>query len=89
MRLLCIASALLASGCATLVTGTNDSVRLTSHPPGATIEIRGQVTTTPATVVLSRSYLGGPAGRASLAGYLDRPIQIPRSFNMWAIDGQD
>lgn len=84
-RLFSFSCALLASGCATLITGTNDTVHLTSHPPGATVEIQGQVTTTPVTLVLSRSYMGAGGGRASLEGYLDRPFEIPRSFNMWAI----
>lgn len=77
--------ALLAAGCATIITGTKDQVRIVSTPPGATVELQGQVLQTPATVTLSRSFLSPDHGRAVPPGYQDANFTIAREFNLWTI----
>ena len=85
MRPALLVSALLASGCATIVTGTHDTVHLTSTPPGVMVEIQGNVITTPAHVVVSRSLFGSDEARATLEGYRERRFRIGRELNMWTL----
>ena len=73
------------AGCATIVTGTKDTVLISSVPPGAIVEIQGKVISTPADVTLSRSFFGSERARATLTGYQTRRFRIQREFNMWTL----
>lgn len=78
-------SAAGAAGCATIVTGTTDVVRILSTPAGATVAIQGQVVETPASLTLSRSISNPPLGTATLEGYREARFEVPREFNLWTI----
>lgn len=80
-----VVALLVAGGCATLVTGTTDKVRILSTPSGATIEIQGQVVKAPAEVSLSRSFFNPPGGIASYPGYEEKRFEVRRDFNLWTI----
>jgi hypothetical protein len=50
-------SLMTTGGCALIVNGTQDSVFIESHPPGATVRVDGQaVARTPAKIFLSRRH---------------------------------
>ncbi len=56
MRIFIILFALIGSGCATMIRGTEEPLNITSEPPGALAEVSdGQKCTTPGTVKLKRN----------------------------------
>lgn len=95
--------ALLLSGCATLFTGTTQSVTIDSQPQGANIIVDGQlVGTTPARVRLDRDlnaiFDDGKFIRLEKDGYVPdgyilgadiEPFSVLNMFNVffWAVDG--
>ncbi len=81
----CATGATALSGCATIVSGTRQDVRIETRPAGATIEIQGHVFEAPASVTLSRSVFSGVDGRAILSGYKEARFEITREFNLWAL----
>ena len=78
-------AALVGLDCATIVTGTRDQVRIVTVPPGATVELQGQVVHAPTTVTLSRSLFNPARGNAVLAGYRTTSFEVPREFNLWTL----
>lgn len=100
MRNLLLAAALLlltTSGCATLFTGTSDTITIDSEPSGARVFVDGiEQGVTPATVRVRRS-LGTTLVTLKLEGYDDRTFELMKEFNTvsvlnlfsplsWAID---
>lgn len=74
-------TAAFASGCASIFTGTSDPVVLNSTPPGATIEINGNLYgRTPTTVELGRSWKPQQV-QFSLAGHEPQTMTIQKTFN--------
>lgn len=58
MRFVTLSILILAStgaGCATLISGANEDVEITSRTPGARVYVDGRMYLTPCTVTLSRS----------------------------------
>lgn len=52
MIILC--GVILCSGCATVVSGTSQRIKVTTQPPGARLQVRDQIVTTPAVVDVKR-----------------------------------
>lgn len=83
--LIVIVSILLYS-CATILSGTTDSVTINSIPEGATIIIDGiDYGKTPATIVLKRPGLNDKIVVLKLEGYEDRTFTLQKEFNTVAI----
>ena len=55
MKYVCILLILCITGCATIVSGPNQSIPVTTQPSQATITVNGMKYTTPCTLTLSRS----------------------------------
>ncbi len=95
--ILAIASLFLMTSCATIFTGTKDSLRFDSNPKGAKVYVDGiEVGKTPCTTVVKRS-LTDKFAEIRLDGYETRVITLDRTFNVvsiinlgsllgWAID---
>lgn len=81
----CILTLLLAlSGCATIITGTHQTVYFKSNPPGADIAIDGQaVGKAPMQTSLSRG--GSYKVDFKLEGYEPATIQTDFTFNWWMV----
>jgi len=77
-RLVCMVTAWMLCGCATVLHGTSQSIEIVSTPPGATALILpgNQVVTTPATVSLER--LLAHTVRLTLAGYETETVFLDR-----------
>lgn len=75
-------AALAASGCATMVNGRHQEVRVVSTPPGAAVWLNGtSVGTTPTTVTMRRR---GPAQlRLEKAGYLPATTVVAKRMSGW------
>lgn len=81
-----LASALAISGCATLFTGSSDTISFSSEPPGASVLIDGlTVGTTPVTVPVRRSGLGDRQVTIQLEGYQPRTFTLSKKFNAVSI----
>jgi hypothetical protein len=77
-------AALMANGCATIMTGTTEKIRFTSTPPGATAKVAsGQEVTTPGDLDLQRdrSY----EVRFEKEGCLPARRSINQTSNNWFI----
>jgi hypothetical protein len=95
---LMLIAALSFSSCATLFTGTKDTIRFNSTPSGATVYIDGvEQCKTPCTLLMKRS-LNNTDVEFKLDGYETRIITLSKEFNVvsvlnltnlfgWAIDG--
>lgn len=95
---LVLIAALSLSSCATLFTGTKDTIRFNSTPSGATIYIDGvEQCKTPCTLQMKRS-LNTTDAEFKLDGYETRIVTLSKEFNVvsvlnlgnllgWAIDG--
>lgn len=82
--LACIA--LVLSGCATLFSGTDDSVTFSSEPSGAMVLVDGRnVGTTPVTVEIDRPGFGDADVTVQLEGYDTRQFELDKEFNTTAI----
>ncbi|SPY34999.1 PEGA domain [Porphyromonas cangingivalis] len=76
---------LLTSSCATIFTGTSDTIRFNSNPQGASIYIDGiEICKTPCDYKVKRS-LGNKDFEVKLDGYEARIITLDREFNPIAI----
>ena len=92
-RISIVASTLLATACATIITGTTDVVQLRSSPSGATIEIRNErgeeifVGTTPTTATLYKGtgFFNGADYTMQLSkpGYETRSVPLGRGMSGW------
>jgi hypothetical protein len=70
------------SGCATIISGSNQDVTLNSEPPGARILVNGvDVGTTPLTTSIERSKI--TTVTAKLDGYYDQQVPLQRGMNYW------
>jgi streptogramin lyase len=68
--------ALLTSGCASIVSSTEQTVPVTSDPPGATVQIGEQTVTTPGTLKLKRKE--DCVVHVSMPGYYDDYVKLHR-----------
>ena len=77
----CVAVLLLAGGCATIVNGTRQTVKITSEPSGATATIGMTSISTPGSIRLARS----SDYRVEIAkpGYETKHVFLHREFNGW------
>lgn len=95
--ILTIAATILLTSCATIFTGTKDTIRFDSEPQGAEVYIDGiKVCKTPCSVPVKRS-LSEKLAEIKLDGYETRVIMLDQEFNaisiinlgnivFWAID---
>ena len=75
-----LSGALLFSGCASIVNGSNQKVKINSHPGGATVRIDGGSSgVTPTTADLSRK--ASHRVEISLAGYASQEVMLRPHFN--------
>ena len=91
-KLFFICSALLAlchlSGCATIFTGTTDTVKFDSNVPGVRMSIDGEYKgELPLTLTLSRNFMNGQSFKAKFQadGYETQEFTIKREFNTVAV----
>jgi hypothetical protein len=83
--ILAIVSTFLMTSCATIFTGTKDTIRIDSNPEGAKVYIDGiQVCKTPCTTTVQRS-LSDKLLKIKLAGYETRVIGLTKEFNTVSI----
>ena len=76
----------LTSGCATIFTGTDDSITFNSEPAGATVMIDGMaVGQTPVTVEVDRPGLDDTDVSVQLEGYETRRFELDKEFNVISI----
>ncbi len=92
-----LVSSFLMTSCATIFTGSKDTIRFNSNPTGAKVYIDGlEVCTTPCSVKVKRS-LSDKMAEIKLNGYQTRIITLDKKFNVvsilnlggilgWAID---
>lgn len=79
--ILAIASTFLMTSCATIFTGTKETIRFDSNPQGAKVYLDGlEVCKTPCTTQVKRS-LSGKLAEIKLDGYETRVITLDRKFN--------
>lgn len=79
------ATVLLFNSCATIFTGTKDTIRFNSTPEGATVYIDGiEVCKTPCETNVKRS-LNDKDVEFKLDGYKTRVITLDKSFNIISI----
>jgi hypothetical protein len=79
---------LLLEGCATIFTGTTDTLRFDSNVPGVRLSIDGQYRgELPLTFDMSRNFIGGRQFMAKFEkpGYATQQFQLSREFNTVAI----
>ena len=77
---------LLAGGCATIFSGTDEDITFDSEPSGATVRIDGIVVgTTPTTVEVDRPGFEDQDITLELEGYEDRRFELDKEFNTVSI----
>lgn len=82
---LAIASTFLMTSCATIFTGTKDTIRFNSNPQGAKVYIDGfEVCNTPCTTQIKRS-LSKKLAEIKLEGYQTKVITLDREFNVVSV----
>src|SRR5262245_19655719 len=69
------------SGCATIMSGTTERIRLESDPPGATVRVDRNSYTTPVDVKLARSRNHDVEFQSD--GYVSAKRQVTRDSNDW------
>jgi hypothetical protein len=89
MRCLAALAALAAlSGCATIFTGTTDTLTFSSNVPEVRLTIDGQYKgELPVTLRMSRNFMGGQqfVAKFEREGYVTQEFRLQREFNMVAI----
>ena len=70
------------TGCASIISGTTQSVFVNSSPSGANVEVDGLQATTPAKLELKRSQPSHNV-RVTKEGYEPANVSIGRKFNPW------
>ncbi len=81
-----LVAAAVLPGCATIFTGTSDTIRFESEPEGARIFIDGiERGRTPASVSVSRSAFDDKQVTLRLDGYEDRTFVLDKRFNAVSI----
>lgn len=82
IRLRCVIWLVLTlAGCASIVSGPEQKVAVTSEPAGATVRVKDQVIQTPGTLTLKRK--DECTVRVSHEGYYDSFIRLQRDTNPW------
>lgn len=82
MRVFLLTSALLLSGCATLIHGSSQSIRVESEPSGAQVEVDGRpVGETPTTVDLKRDQDHNV--RLYHTGHEPHTVTLQRGRSLW------
>lgn len=76
---------LFMSGCASIIHGPTEQIGFTSDPPGATLYVGGQTTTTPAFIILPRR--GKHVARFTKEGYQPTEVQIKEGMSLWFLLG--
>jgi hypothetical protein len=85
LRAITAVSCLTLSACATLFTGTRDTISFDSTPRGALVVIDGvDMGRTPVTLRVKRT-LGSRVVTLRMAGYDDRTIVLGREFNVVSV----
>jgi hypothetical protein len=82
------AAGLALGGCATIFTGTTDTLTFDANVPGVKLTIDGQYKgELPITIVMSRNFVGGQYFLAKFerAGYVTQEFKLHREFNTAAI----
>ncbi|WP_316846182.1 PEGA domain-containing protein [Pedobacter psychrodurus] len=80
-----VSATLLLSSCATIFTGTTQTVQINSNPPAAAIEVDGVKTgVTPMAVSLKKGFTGQTIS-LKLDGYETKTFQPQTTFNPVAI----
>jgi hypothetical protein len=80
--------AILAAGCATIFTGTSDTLDFDSNVPGTRLTVDGQfLGELPLKISMSRGFVGGKTFRARFEaeGYATQEFDLHREFNTVAI----
>ncbi|PWS27515.1 hypothetical protein DHW03_07895 [Pedobacter yonginense] len=81
MNTVAVSATLLLSSCATIFTGTSQTVQINSNPPAATIEVDGVKTgVTPMAVSLKKGFSGQTIS-LKLDGYETKTFQPKTAFN--------
>lgn len=83
-----LGAALLLQGCATIFTGTKDTLTFSANVPGVRLSIDGQYKgELPLTLVQSRNFVGGEQFMAKFEreGYQTQEFKLKREFNAVAI----
>jgi hypothetical protein len=83
-----IAAAVLLEGCATIFTGTHDTLRFDANVPGVRLTIDGMYQgELPFTVDMSRNFVGGRRflARFEKEGFVTQEFQLNRDFNAVSI----
>ena len=70
------------TGCASIISGTTQSVFVNSSPSGANVEVDGLQATTPTKLELKRSQASHNV-RITKEGYEPANVSIGRKFNPW------
>src|SRR4051794_38819253 len=81
-------AAILATGCATIFTGTQDTLTFDSNVPGVRLTIDGRYQgELPITFDMSRNFMGGKEflARFEKPGYATQEFKLEREFNPMAI----
>lgn len=92
-RLVVLAPVLIAvpslfGGCATIFTGTVDTLKFDANVPGARLTVDGQYKgELPLTLTMSRNFMNGQQFKAKFekAGYVTQEFQLSREFNYVAV----
>jgi hypothetical protein len=71
----------ICAGCASIVSGPDQEISVTSDPPGATVQVRDQTVTTPATITLARK--DDYTVRVAKEGYYENMAELRRKENPW------
>ncbi|NII84896.1 MULTISPECIES: PEGA domain-containing protein [unclassified Pedobacter] len=80
-----VSATLLLSSCATIFTGTKQTVQINSNPPAATIEVDGvKAGVTPMAVPLKKGFTGQTIS-LKLDGYETKTFQPVTTFNPVAV----
>ena len=82
IRHLLLLSILGTTGCASITSGTTQSVFVNSSPSGANVEVDGLQATTPAKLELKRNQASHNV-RVTKEGYEPANVSIGRKFNPW------
>ena len=85
LNIAAVSATLLLSSCATIFTGTTQTVQINSNPPAASIEVDGIKTgVTPMAVPLKKGFTGQTIS-LKLDGYETKTFQPQTTFNPVAI----
>lgn len=83
--LLLASIAVFGSSCATILTSSNQTVKMVTDPPGATVEVNGTSRgTTPVDLTLKKGFKGETLV-LKMVGYENRTIQPTVTFNPIAV----